>query len=122
VVLNDPGRLISVHLVHTGLIAGWAGLMITYELFVSTFQDPIFNPIWRYSCYVLPQGAKLGLVTLVSGDTLAFGLTSCVWNFEIVSLAHFLLFGIGLSGIYLCSSMPLPWLGLLIYLRYLVFI
>jgi photosystem II CP47 chlorophyll apoprotein len=43
---------------------------------------------------VLPQGAKLGLTSLVSGDTLTFGLTSCVWNFEIVSLAHFLLSGL----------------------------
>ena len=25
VVLNDPGRLIAVHLMHTSLVAGWAG-------------------------------------------------------------------------------------------------
>ena len=29
---NDPGRLIAVHLMHTGLIAGWAGSMAIYEL------------------------------------------------------------------------------------------
>jgi photosystem II CP47 chlorophyll apoprotein len=26
VVLNDPGRLIAVHLMHTSLVSGWAGL------------------------------------------------------------------------------------------------
>ena len=32
VVLNDPGRLIAVHLMHTALISGWAGSMAIYEL------------------------------------------------------------------------------------------
>ena len=27
VVLNDPGRLIAVHLMHTSLVSGWAGSM-----------------------------------------------------------------------------------------------
>ena len=31
VVLNDPGRLIAVHLMHTSLVAGWAGSMALYE-------------------------------------------------------------------------------------------
>lgn len=34
VVLNDPGRLLSVHLMHTALVAGWAGSMALYELAV----------------------------------------------------------------------------------------
>ena len=32
VVLNDPGRLIAVHLMHTALVAGWAGSMALYCL------------------------------------------------------------------------------------------
>ena len=32
VILNDPGRLISVHIMHTGLPAGWSGVMVLYEL------------------------------------------------------------------------------------------
>ena len=32
VILNDPGRLISVHIMHTTLVAGWAGSMALYEL------------------------------------------------------------------------------------------
>ena len=27
VVLNDPGRLIAVHIMHTALVAGWTGSM-----------------------------------------------------------------------------------------------
>ena len=30
VILNDPGRLISVHIMHTGLPAGWSGVMVLY--------------------------------------------------------------------------------------------
>ena len=41
VVLNDPGRLISVHLMHTALVAGWAGSMALYELAVFDPSDPV---------------------------------------------------------------------------------
>ena len=34
VVLNDPGRLLSVHIMHTALVSGWAGSMALYELAV----------------------------------------------------------------------------------------
>ena len=39
VVLNDPGRLIAVHLMHTALVAGWAGAMATYELYIFDHND-----------------------------------------------------------------------------------
>jgi len=38
VVLNDPGRLIAVHLMHTSLVAGWAGSMALYELAILILQ------------------------------------------------------------------------------------
>ena len=41
VVLNDPGRLIAVHLMHTALVAGWAGSMALYELAI--FDTILFN-------------------------------------------------------------------------------
>ena len=57
VVLNDPGRLIAVHLMHTALVSGWAGSMALYELAVFDPSDPVLNPMWppqysilRYSC------------------------------------------------------------------------
>ena len=31
VVYNDPGRLISVHLMHSRLVAGWSGAMILWD-------------------------------------------------------------------------------------------
>jgi photosystem II CP47 chlorophyll apoprotein len=34
----DPGRLISVHLMHTALVSGWAGSMALYEL-------ALFDPV-----------------------------------------------------------------------------
>ncbi|KAI3736987.1 hypothetical protein L2E82_26979 [Cichorium intybus] len=47
VVLNDPGRLLSVHIMHTALVAGWAGSMALYELAVFDPSDPVLDPIWR---------------------------------------------------------------------------
>jgi photosystem II CP47 chlorophyll apoprotein len=47
VVLNDPGRLISVHLMHTALVAGWAGSMALFELSTFDPSDPVLNPMWR---------------------------------------------------------------------------
>ena len=35
---KDPGRLISVHLMHTALVSGWAGSMALYEL-------ALFDPV-----------------------------------------------------------------------------
>ena len=48
VVLNDPGRLIAVHLMHTALVAGWAGSMALYELTIFDPSDPILNPMWQH--------------------------------------------------------------------------
>lgn len=61
VVLNDPGRLIAVHLMHTALTAGWAGSMVLYELAKFNPSDPVFNPMWRQGMYVLPFMARLGV-------------------------------------------------------------
>lgn len=101
VVLNDPGRLLSVHLIHTGLISGWAGIMILYELLVSSCDDPTFNPLWRQSCYVVPPGTRLSVVESSIGDTASViaGLSvgrslTAVWNYSLVSTSHFCLSGL----------------------------
>ena len=44
VVLNDPGRLIAVHIMHTALVAGWAGSMALYELAVFYHSDQDLDP------------------------------------------------------------------------------
>ncbi|PPR82168.1 hypothetical protein GOBAR_AA38545 [Gossypium barbadense] len=46
-VLNDPGRLLSVHIMHTALVAGWAGSMALYELAIFDPSDPVLDPMWR---------------------------------------------------------------------------
>ncbi|KAL3502400.1 hypothetical protein ACH5RR_036849 [Cinchona calisaya] len=47
VVLNDHGRLLSVHITHTALVAGWADSMALYELAVFDPSDPVLDPMWR---------------------------------------------------------------------------
>ena len=61
VVLNDPGRLIAVHLMHTALVSGWAGSMALYELAVFDPSDPVLNPMWRQGMFVMPFMARLGV-------------------------------------------------------------
>jgi Photosystem II protein len=52
VLLNDPGRLIATHLMHTALVAGWAGSMALYETATFDPSDPVFQPhvASRYVC------------------------------------------------------------------------
>ena len=61
VILNDPGRLISVHIMHSGFAAGWSGVMVLYELITVDPTDPVYNPIWRQGCYVIPFISRIGL-------------------------------------------------------------
>lgn len=78
VVLNDPGRLISVHCIHTGLVAGWAGLNLLFESIVFDNSDLIFHPIWKQGMYVLPFCSRLGLVfsSINNSTILIFGIFS----------------------------------------------
>ena len=43
IILNDPGRLISVHLTHTAVIAGWAGSSVLFESVMTDDFDEMFN-------------------------------------------------------------------------------
>ncbi|MCD9558413.1 hypothetical protein HAX54_015776 [Datura stramonium] len=63
VVLNDPGRLLSVHIMHTALVAGWAGSMALYELAVFDPSDPVLDPMWRQGMFVIPFMTHLGITT-----------------------------------------------------------
>src|SRR5210317_2232176 len=104
VVLNDPGRLIAVHLMHTALVSGWAGSMALYELAVFDPSDPVLNPMWRQGMFVLPFMTRLGvdgqLVVKVQ-LTQDFGLTRVLLLHTSFFLDFFslLLFGTGYSGI-----------------------
>jgi photosystem II CP47 chlorophyll apoprotein len=95
VVLNDPGRLISVHLMHTALVSGWAGSMALYELAVFDPSDLVLNPMWRQGMFVLPFMTRLG-VTKSWGAWNVTGESSSnpgIWSYEGVAAAHIVLSG-----------------------------
>jgi len=96
VVLNDPGRLIAVHLMHTALVAGWAGSMALYELAVFDPSDPVLNPIWRQGTFVLPFMARLGITESWGGWTITGESSSNpgLWSFEGVAITHIILSGL----------------------------
>ena len=96
VVLNDPGRLISVHIMHTGLVAGWAGSMALFELAVFDPSDPILNPMWRQGMFVLPFMTRIGITNSwsgwnINGETV---LNPGLWSYEGVAAAHIILSGL----------------------------
>ena len=93
VLLNDPGRLISVHLMHTALVAGWAGSMLLYELIIFDERDPVYNPMWRQGCYVIPFATRLGVTASVFAW--ATGITQDIsyWTYEVRILGHIVLSG-----------------------------
>ncbi len=96
VVLNDPGRLIAVHLMHTALVAGWAGSMALYELAVFDPSDPVLNPMWRQGMFVLPFMARLGVTESWGGWSITGGnaVNPGFWSFEGVAAAHIVLSGL----------------------------
>ena len=96
VVLNDPGRLISVHLMHTALVSGWAGSMAFYELAVFDPSDPVLNPMWRQGMFVLPFMTRLGVTQSWGGWTIS-GETATnpgIWSYEGVAASHIVLSGL----------------------------
>lgn len=96
VVLNDPGRLIAVHLMHTALVAGWAGSMALYELAIFDPSDPVLNPMWRQGMFVLPFMARLGVTDSWGGWNIYGGNATNpgIWSFEGVAAAHIVLSGL----------------------------
>jgi photosystem II CP47 chlorophyll apoprotein len=96
VLINDPGRLIATHLMHTALVAGWAGSMALYELAVFDPSDPVLNPMWRQGMFVLPFMTRLGVSGSwggwsITGET---GVNPGFWSYEGVALAHIVLSGL----------------------------
>ena len=96
VVLNDPGRLIAVHLMHTALVAGWAGSMALYELAIFDPSDPILNPMWRQGMFVMPFMARLGVTQSWGGWSITgeSAVDPGFWSFEGVAAAHIVLSGL----------------------------
>lgn len=96
VLINDPGRLIATHLMHTALVAGWAGSMALYELAIFDPSDPVLNPMWRQGMFVLPFMARLGVTGSWGGWSVTgeSGVNPGFWSFEGVAAAHIILSGL----------------------------
>lgn len=96
VLVNDPGRLIATHLMHTALVAGWAGSMALYELAIFDPSDPVLNPMWRQGMFVLPFMARLGVTSSWGGWSITGESVSDpgFWTFEGVAAAHIVLSGL----------------------------
>ena len=96
VVLNDPGRLIAVHLMHTALVSGWAGSMAFYELAVFDPADPVLNPMWRQGMFVLPFMTRLGVTRTWNGWNISGESVSSytLWSYDSVATCHIVLSGL----------------------------
>jgi photosystem II CP47 chlorophyll apoprotein len=94
VLLNDPGRLISAHIVHTGLVAGWASVMLIYECLILDNTDQVFDPIWRQGCFVLQYASRLGVVSSNFGWSLGISPQTTYWTYEAVIFGHIILSGL----------------------------
>ena len=100
ILLNDPGRLISVHLMHTSLVSGWSLVMSLYELLIFDLSDPIYNPIWRQGSFVLSFITRFGVSTsifdwCIGVEFLYYNASfNILWKFESVSVSYFILAGL----------------------------
>jgi photosystem II CP47 chlorophyll apoprotein len=89
VVLNDPSRLIVVHLMHTTLVFGWASSMALYKL-------AVFDPMWRQGMFVIPFMTRLGITKSwggwsITGETVT---NAGLWSYEGVAVVHIVLSGL----------------------------
>lgn len=91
VVLNDPGRLISVHIIHSAILSSWSCLISIYELQIFDASDPSYNPSWRQGCYVIPFLSRIGCSSSIFDWSIGIKLTNSCWTYETVSFAHLIL-------------------------------
>ena len=87
---------------HTSLVSGQASIMLLYELVILDLTDPVFNPVWRQGCFILPFASKLGVKESDFSWEISPPLareTSSYWTLETVYTAHS-----ALSGLLVLSS------------------
>ncbi|CAN6459335.1 unnamed protein product [Victoria cruziana] len=96
VVLNDPSRLLSVHIMHTTLVSGWAGSMALYELAIFDPSDPILVPMWRQGMFVIPFMTRLEITNSWGGWSITGGIVTNlgIWSYEGVARAHIVFSGL----------------------------
>ncbi|CAN6482992.1 unnamed protein product [Victoria cruziana] len=96
VVLNDPGRLLSVHIMHTALVSSWAGSMALYELAIFDPSDPVLDPMWQQGMFVIPFMTRLGIINSWGGWSIIGGIVTNpgIWSYEGVAGAHIVFSGL----------------------------
>ena len=86
VILNDPGRLISVHIMHSGLLSGG---MLFYEVIIVDPTDPVYNPTWRQGCYILSFSSRIGVIRSMYPWSLGIKLSmNLYWSYETMNAAY----------------------------------
>ncbi|QCE14657.1 photosystem II CP47 chlorophyll apoprotein [Vigna unguiculata] len=90
------GRLLSVHIIQTALVAGWAGSMTLYELAVFYPSDPVLDPMWRQGMFVIPFMTRLGITNSWGGWNITGGAITNpgIWSYEGVAGAHIVFSGL----------------------------
>ncbi|MBA0877801.1 hypothetical protein Goshw_021438, partial [Gossypium schwendimanii] len=97
VILNYPGRLLSVHIMHMALVASWAGSMALYELVVFDPSDPVLDLIWRLWWTITNPG--IWCYECVAGAHIVFSglcFLAVIWHWACFGFGAFHV--IGLSG------------------------
>jgi photosystem II CP47 chlorophyll apoprotein len=79
---------------HSGFVAGWSGVMLSYELITVDPTDPVYNPIWRQGCYVMPFISRIGVIRSLYSWSLGIKqVYNLYWTYETINMAHILLSG-----------------------------
>ncbi|KAI3927545.1 hypothetical protein MKW92_037879 [Papaver armeniacum] len=92
VVLNDPSRLLYVHIMHTSLVSCWAGSMALYELAVFDPSDPVrytFHESFRNNEFL---GIRVFGVEGVAGEHILFSslcFLAVIWHWVYWDLETF---------------------------------
>ncbi|PHT35542.1 Photosystem II CP47 reaction center protein [Capsicum baccatum] len=96
VVLNDPDQLLSVHIMHTTLVTGWANSMALYELAVFYPSYPVLDPMWRQGMFAIPSMTHLGITNSWGGWSITGGTVTNlgIWSYEGVPGEHIVFYGL----------------------------
>ena len=78
-----------MHIIHTGLAAGWSGVMVLYELITFDPTDPVYTPSFRQGCYLIPFISRIGVISSVYSWALGIKLRiNHLWTYETINAAH----------------------------------
>ena len=60
-----------------------------YELITVDPTDPVYNPIWRQGCYVIPFISRIGVIRSLYSWSLGIKLSiNLYWTYETINMTH----------------------------------